>query len=74
MLITHSPRIIYALVITINPSIEAFNIYFQQQPIYDWTLQKLDKMTRLSNPPERHKQPRTHIHNSVTHITIKSSL
>lgn len=48
------PRIIYALVVTISPSTTICNTYLQQPSIPDWTSQLLEKMTTLSNPPERH--------------------
>ena len=55
-LITRHPpsRIIYALIVTISPSIDECNTTLQQTPIPDWTLQLLERMTTLSNPPERH--------------------
>lgn len=51
----HLPaRLIYALIVTISPSIQDCNIHLQQPPIPDWTAQILEKMTKLPNPPERH--------------------
>ena len=53
--INHAPpRIIYALIVTISPSIETCNTYLQLPSPQDWTSQLLVTMTTLTNPPERH--------------------
>ena len=55
-LLTHHPppRIIYALIVSISPSIDICNLTLQQAPTPDWTLQLLEVMSTLPNPPERH--------------------
>ena len=56
----HSPlsHILYALVITINPSIDICNNILAQPHTYDfndiWTNTLMIRLANLSNPPERH--------------------
>ena len=50
------PRILYALITTISPSLETCNHIVAQTPTPDWTSILLEKMTKLHNPPERHIQ------------------
>lgn len=60
------PMIIYALIVTINPSIEICNIYLQHPPTQNWTSQLLETMATLPNPPEGHitiPHPYTQFHN-----------
>ena len=53
-----STHILYALIITINPSIDTCNNILAQPHTYDfndiWTTTLLIRLTNLNNPPERH--------------------
>ena len=48
------PRILYALITTISPSMATCNHQLTQTPNPDWTTSLLNQMTTLPNPPERH--------------------
>ena len=51
----HPPSwIIFAMIVTISPSPIICSTHLQQPPTQDWTSQLLEKMTGLTNPPERH--------------------
>ena len=70
------PRIIYALIVTISPSVHTCNTTLQQEPITDWTLQLLEVMATLPNPPERHIatiHPYTQFRNNYIDIITPSN-
>ena len=48
------PRLLFALITTISPNINACKHQLINIPNQDWTSILLDKMTTLRNPPERH--------------------
>ena len=48
------PRILYALITTLSPSLATCNHQLIQAPNPDWTTSLLNKMATLPNPPERH--------------------
>jgi exonuclease III len=53
-----TPHILYAIIITINPSINTCNNILAQPTTYhfytDWTNILINELTNLPNPPERH--------------------
>ena len=78
-LLTHHPpsRTIYALVVTISPSLDKCNTTLQHTPTPDWTLQLLQTMTKLPNPPERHIEtihPYTQFRNNYIDIITPSNM
>ncbi len=64
------PRILYALITTLSPSIETCNILLAQTPTPDWTTLLLEQMATLQNPPERHIQ-NTHPYTLFTQTNQK---
>ena len=81
---TYSPptHILYALIVTINPSIDTCNNILAQPHIYHfndiWTNTLIIRLANLTNPPERHtltQHPYTmFIENNQDIIYLKSSI
>ena len=66
----HPPRILYALINTIGPTLETCNQILTQPQTLDWTSLLLDKISQLQNPPERHIQT-THPYTSFIQANQK---
>ena len=49
-----TPRILFALIVTISPNITSCEYQVSNASEIEWTLTLLNKMLLLSNPPERH--------------------
>ena len=49
-----NPKVLFALITTINPDINACEHQLNRNPNFVWTITLLERMNNLNNPPERH--------------------
>lgn len=67
----HPPPIVWALIITISPSIETCYLHMQQQPTCNWTLKFLDNKIKGQNNQTLKND--IYVYNFITHVLTSSS-